>query len=265
MTVDNPRDGFILAGRQIIDRHLRYDNSLSGRCNAADPNDVSGLDCSTFVALSLINAGLSCPPCTNSWALADQCRATPRPDWFSAQYGPGVGTEVSQDVALNLLGCCWFHMTGEGHIEVGLGNNGDSMGAHSHATGIGYSTFGAVEPGFFDYFAVLPQLLPWFYMPPKPKVEPQMDANLRARLRNPGGQGQVAGWWEAYDNGLVDFLGDDGVVVHGGMNSPADVKAFAAHGESVAELHPRMYGTPPRHGYTIVSESGHTYVPENQR
>lgn len=269
MVAVNPRDGFIIVGQQIILRHLRYDNSLSGRCNPQNPTDVHGLDCSTFVALALIMAGEACDPCTNSWALAAQCRGALRPQWLTDQFGPGHGTEITQAQAMITPGVVWFHMEGEGHIEVGIGtpeSPGKSMGAHSHSTGIGYANYSDIYAGFFDYFAILPQLLPWFFVPPAPKVVPMFNPTLvlAARLRNPGGQGHVGGWWEGYDNGLVDFLGDDGSIVHGGMSSPNDVKNFAAHGEHLSRLEPRMFGSPPQHGYTIIATDGNAYVPEAQ-
>lgn len=101
--------------------------------------------------------------------------------------------------------------------------------------------------------------------PPAWKVHPMFDPPLqvRARLRNPGVPGvQAAGWWEAYDDGLVDHLGDDGSLTHGGMSSPADAQAFK--GRHVAALLPRTYGKPPVHGYTIVATSAETYVPTAQ-
>jgi hypothetical protein len=261
MVAANPLDGFLIAGEEIISRGLPYDDSLGGRCNAADPTNVRGLDCSSFVALALIMAGESIDPCTNSWAQAAACAAFMRPDWMNQQIGLGVGSQVPESYALNVPGVLWFHMSGVGHVEVGLGEGGKSMGAHSHSQGIGY---GQWFPGFFDFYAIWPTLTPYFYVKPLPKVEPQMNIQLRARLRNPGGQGHVGGWWEGYDNGLVDFLGDDGTIAHGGMNSVYDLKNFAEHGEVLARLEPRMYGHPPKHGYTIIAEDGNRYVPEAQ-
>lgn len=259
MVAANPLAGYVISLEEIGQEGYHYDNSVPGRC---DPNS-HGLDCSTIVALALNRSGSAVDPCTNSWALAAACKAAPRPAWLTAQFGPDpytgsatVGLGITKAQAMVLMGVWWFHMTGEGHIETGMGtptNPGLSFGAHSHASGIGYAHYDDIYEGFFDYFAIPYLLVQWFYVPPAPKVPPMLNLHLAARLHNPDG-----GWWEAYDNGQVDYLAPDGTIVAGGMTSPADAAAFA--GRHVAQLLPRLYGL-GKHGFTIVATSGETYVP----
>lgn len=260
--------------RMVRDGYF-YDNSGS-RCN---PNPYKGRDCSTFVAFALIAAGVpGVNPCNNSFGFAAECFNTPRPDWFTARFGPGQGTFINHDQALNVV--CWGFRgsnfgrapdsSGDGHIETSLGNGGASVGAHSHATGIGYSQFDAHQ---LSSYAVPPAFLAEM-APQIPKVAPMYDPNLKlaARLWHPLGRGI----WEAYDNGVVDFVYNRprGRVFSGGMvrpDSPTDPTAGAdraAWGDRhVSHLEIRRYrkGIGFVWGYTIVATTGERYVPGNQR
>lgn len=249
--------GMLAAAAQIVDEGYHYDDAVGagGRC---DPNS-QGLDCSTFAALAINRAGGTLDPCTNSWAMATLCKTTPRPAWLIQLVGPGVGTQIPQAIALAWPGTWWFHMTGVGHIEIGDHELADplrSVGAHSHATGIGYSHW---FPNFFDFYAIPPMLLASFEQTYAWKVQPVYNPPLEvvdALTNNAGGT------WMLNPQGLVVYKLYGHPDVLGGMISPADQAHFA--GRTAARLEPRTYGQPPKPGYTIVATSGETYVPETQ-
>jgi hypothetical protein len=126
-----------------------------------------GRDCSTFVAFALANSGYpGINLCNNSFGFARMCYNQPRPDWFVSKFGPGQGTFISYDQAKTVT--CWgfrgneFGMgpdhTGDGHIETIVGNGTMSVGAHSHATGIGFDPNG-INSHNLSYFAVPPHFL----------------------------------------------------------------------------------------------------------
>ncbi len=142
-----------------------YDNRVPQRC---DPN-WKGRDCSTFNQFGLINAGyLNVNPCWTSFDIARYCHDTPRPDWFKAMYGSDLpGTFITKEQAMGILsvglrGTNWGmneDASGDGHVEEILGNGTTTVGAHSHATGIGYDPNG-INNHELSYFAVLPWFLP---------------------------------------------------------------------------------------------------------
>lgn len=253
---------YLAACEQIANGPYYYDNSVPSRCN---PHGF-GRDCSTFVAFALIAAGYpNINACGNSYYFAAMCHDEPRPDWFTEKFGPGVGTFISHDQAL--WNVSWGFrgsdfgrapdLTGDGHIETSLGNGGGSVGAHSHATGIGYSTFDVHN---LSYYAIPPHFLAEL-APPVWKVQPNMIETLHARLRNPQG-----GWWEGYADGRVDFLKNNGQIVHGGMVTPEDKRNF--EGRTLAQLKLRWYhprgAIRRKAGYTIVATSGEMYEPTPQ-
>jgi len=263
----NPLDGYLIELEKIVQGGASYCADGPWRCD----NSRNCVDCSGMVVCALNNSG-TVTPCTNSFAFATICHQAARPDWMTAAYGPGVGTEIPMSVAMMTPGAWGFHgdnegqapdRLGDGHIKTSVGG-GRSIEAMSHAAGVGYSIFDS-PPGFIGYTALPPMLIEWF-APPAPKVPPEMDEQLRAILRNPGKPGvHAGGWWLGYDNGLVDFLIDGGIEppVRGGMISPDDVKNFAAHGEHLArlELRTRADGSP---GFRIIATDGNTYIPQNE-
>lgn len=247
-------DGYLRACGEIVALGWSYCNderrcSPRSRCR----------DCSTFVAMAINMAGGALNPCTNSWAMATLCKTTPRPAWLTDLVGPGIGTQVPQEIALAWPGTWWFHMTGAGHIETGTGTAGGvpgSVGAHSHRTGIGYSHW---FPGFFDFYALAPMLLGGFERLYAWKVQPTYFPPLQVVdfLANDAG-----GTWMLTPEGLVWYSKVGQVPIMGGMITPADQRAFA--GRTAARLLPRTYGHPSRPGYTIVATSGEQYVPSQQ-
>jgi hypothetical protein len=214
--------------------------------------DCSGLICAACTA---VGAGFGC---MSSFAIAQLCRQH--------------GTLISEDEAIHTPGAIgienpWGSPNGpsgsNGHVVWFVGDGAtttEEMGTaygcvHGPATGRG---FGA--------WARIPTLSYAPPAPPPPKVPPMFNPNkqLAARLRNPGVPGQqIGGWWDGFDNGLVDFLGDDGSEVHGGMNSPNDLKAFAGHGEHLAHINLRKRSN-GLWGYSITAQSGSSYIPEAQ-
>lgn len=245
-----------------------YDNSTDspGRCT---PDPYKGRDCSTFCAYALIDAGYrGVNPCANSFMFAMQCHDTPRPDWFTQRFGPGRGTFITHAQALHVV--CWgfegndygrqpIQPGNRGHIETSLGNGGGSVGAHSHRTGVGYSTFDVHNLGWYA-------VPPWFLdemAPPPWKVQPMFQKELRAWLQNPNG-----GWWLGYADGTVDFLPPvpHGSPVHGGMVTPIDRTAFGSR--TLATLTARSYRSDidgkVHAGFTITATSGEKYVPSGQ-
>lgn len=153
--------GYLAALDRLAHTLDGYENDVHVRC---DPN-ANKRDCSTFVAFGLIDAGFGgVNRCENSFGFAAMCHDQPRPDWFTARYGEGVGTFISHDQALHVV--CWGlegsdfarrpTSSGGGHIETSLGNGGGSIGAHSHATGIGYSQ---LDWHNCNWFAVPPMFL----------------------------------------------------------------------------------------------------------
>src|SRR5689334_23263809 len=152
--------GYLAACDRMANGPYYYDNS-SARCDPAG----HGRDCSTFVAFAMIEAGFGgIDRCANSFTEAAMCYDQPRPDWFTQRFGPGRGTFISHEQALHVV--CWGFeganygreplSGGRGHIETSLGNGGGSIGAHSHATGIGYGEF---DEHNLEWFAVPPQFL----------------------------------------------------------------------------------------------------------
>jgi len=247
--------GMLAAAGHIVSEGYHYDNSIPGRCAPWS----HGLDYSTFAALAINRAGGTIDPCTNSWAMATLCKNTPRPQWLTALVGPGLGTEIPQEIALAWPGTWWFHMTDKGHIEIGTGMNGGlpgSVGAHSHATGIGYSHW---WPNFFTFYAIAPMLLGSFEATYAWKVQPMYNPPLQVVdfLSNEAG-----GTWLLLPNFAVVYTKAGQPTLIGGMVSPADSAAVA--GRTPAKLEPRSYGHPARPGYTIVATSGERYVPSTQ-
>lgn len=146
-----------------------YDNS-GRRCQIGG----KGRDCSTFVAFALADAGYpNINLCNNSFGFASECYGTPRPAWFTQRFGDGIGTFISYDQAQTVT--CWGFRgsnwgmspdyTGDGHIETILGNGPGSVGAHSHATGIGYDSNG-INNHNLSFFAVPREFLPELAPPP---------------------------------------------------------------------------------------------------
>lgn len=90
--------------------------------------------------------------------------------------------------------------------------------------------------------------------PPRPKVDEPV-----IRLFNPDGPG----WWVAFSDGRVDYLGPKGQVVHGGLVEPHERAAFG--NRQVTALKPRTYAGGAKHGFTIVATDGATYVPAAQK
>lgn len=234
-------------------------------------------DCSTFAA-SGINAGFpgAVDECSNSFAQARWCRDTPRPQWMIDRFGPGIGTFITYEQAQTVI-CLGFRGSnlgtepdadGDGHVEVICGTAWPaylhapapklSVGAHSHATGVGYDDDG-LDQHHLQWWAIPPP----FLAPMAPvawKVQPQMQEKLHARLKNPQG-----GWWEGYADGRVDLLRNNGTVTHGGMIG-ADAHQFA--GRTLAQLKLRWYrpkgAVRRRAGYTLVATSGEQYQPTPQ-
>lgn len=148
---------------RMVNDHYFYDNSPS-RCR---PYPYMGRDCSTFAADGL-NAGFpgSVDPCTNSFWLAGWCHDAPRPEWFIQRFGPGQGTFITRDQA-QTVECLAFHgsdfgrrpdFSGDGHVECVLGQGLRTIGAHSHASGVGVLNDGLAD-SFLEWFAVPPCFL----------------------------------------------------------------------------------------------------------
>lgn len=168
--------GYLVALARMVSEDYFYDNSPS-RCN---PPPYKGRDCSTFVAEGLIDAGYpDINACGNSEYFAGMCYDEPRPDWFTDRYGPGQGTFITHDQALDVV--CWG-IEGQNfgreawpgnraHIETSLGNGGGSVGAHSHATGVGYSQ---LDVHMLDVYAVPPMFLDEIAPAPTPPQENDM-------------------------------------------------------------------------------------------
>lgn len=239
----------------IVGQGYHYDNRVPERCEPSS----HGLDCSTAVALAINRAGGNLDPCTNSWALATLCKTTPRPAWMTQLWGPGLGTQVTQEQALALPGTWWFHMTGAGHIETGTGFTGGlpgSVGAHGHETGIGYAHW---FPDFFDEYYIPPMLLNSFEQTYAWKVQPAYNPALEVVDFLANDQG---GTWMLTPLGIVFYAKNGQAPIVGGMITPADHAAFA--GRTAARLLPRTYGHPPKPGYIIVATSGERYTPSTQ-
>lgn len=250
-----------------------YCNETWLRCS-----DPMCRDCSTFAASGLLSGFPgSVDECANSFSIARWCRDTPRPQFFIDRFGPGIGTFITKAQAETVV-CFGFRgsnlgtepdSTGDGHIEVCCSTAWPSalhvpsptlsVGAHSHATGVGYDDDG-IDNHQLEWWAVPPPFLAEM-APPAWKVQPQMQEQLFARLKNPQG-----GWWEGYADGRVDLLKEHGGIVHGGMVTPEDKQAFA--GRTLARLTLRWYrpkGSITRKaGYTIHATSGETYQPSPQ-
>lgn len=214
--------------------------------------------CASFVSYCAVAGGLEFPDYCTFGTRGDSYCPTFKTDaerwglWRERYWHPTAGDFVLYD---------WQNDGVLDHIEMVLNDDGTNLVTIGGNVGnaVAYRTRNRANVGGFIALSESGQLVV------KPKVASMFSPykQLAARLRNPGGGGQVAGWWEAYDNGLVDFLGDDGSVVHGGMCSPSDVGNFAAHGEQVASLVLRPYGA-GKHGYTIIAQDGNTYVPSGQ-
>ena len=155
--------GYLAALGQMTVPGWFYDNS-ERRCLIG----WHGRHCSTFVAFGLANAGYpGINLCNNSYGIASQCYYAPRPDWFTRKFGTGPGTFISRDQVETTV--CWGFRgndwgmapdnTGDGHIETMLGQGAASVGAHSHATGIGYDANG-LNDHMLTNFAVPPMFLP---------------------------------------------------------------------------------------------------------
>ncbi len=147
-----------------------YDNSGS-RCR---PYPYRGRDCSTFAAQGL-NAGFpgAVDPCSNSFSQAAWCHDAHRTDAFIKRFGPGQGTFITYEQAQHTV-CLGFRgtdygrrpdYTGDGHVECILGQGKRTVGAHSHATGVGYDNNG-LDNHQLSYFAVPPCFLPELAGPP---------------------------------------------------------------------------------------------------
>lgn len=208
--------------------------------------------CASFTSYCAVAAGLAFPPFCTFGTKGDAYCPTFKTDaqrwgtWRERYWHSAPGDFVLYD---------WGNDGVLDHIEIVLNDDGTNLvtigGNVSNA--VAYRARSRANVGGFIALSESGQVVV------KPKVEPMLNLHLAARLHNPDG-----GWWEAYDNGLVDYLAPDGTITHGGMNSPADVANFAAHGEHVADLVPRTYGSPPKHGYTIIATDGNHYVPSGQ-
>lgn len=134
-----------------------YDNSWR-RCQIG----WHGRDCSCFCNFCLANAGYqNVGQCNNSFINKTLCVNAVRPVWFTQRFGVGQGTLITKAQAMTVI--CWgFEDTGGGHQETILGQVGGStrsVGAHSHATGIGYDANG-INNHNLQSFAVPVQFLP---------------------------------------------------------------------------------------------------------
>lgn len=226
--------------------HLGYAYGFWDRCGGTHhEHDCSGYQCWAANELGLAYG------CVSSFVIAQWC-------W-------DAGLIISEEEAL-VTPCFAFHGPNGGRGPSHAPNGSDGHIVYCNVKGFGGTleamghAYGVVRGSFYNRNWVAYSRIPGLsYLPPKPKVEPQfMPAlQLAARLHSPDG-----GWWEAYTNGLVDYLDPKGQIVHGGMTSPADQRAFA--GRQIAQLLPRSYGSPKRHGYTIVATSGEKYVPSAQ-
>lgn len=154
--------GYLGAAAAMTTDGWFYDNSAR-RCLIG----WHGRDCSTFVAFALANAGYpGINLCNNSYGFARECYNQPRPDWFIQKFGPGQGTFITKEQAETVV--CWGlrgsayglgpDHTGDGHIETILGRGAESVGAHSHATGIGFDANG-INNHHLNAFAVPPMFL----------------------------------------------------------------------------------------------------------
>lgn len=156
-------DRYLWAWAGIVASGMRYGTGPS-RCTGTG----GYVDCSGGTVLALNRAGVP-TDCTNSFALAALCHTTPRPQWMTDQYGPGVGTQISMAQAIGTPGAWGFHgndegqqpdPSGDGHIKTSVGF-GRSVEAMSHQAGVGYSTFDN-PAGFITYCALPPMLLDGF-------------------------------------------------------------------------------------------------------
>lgn len=139
---------------EMVRQHYFYDNS-GRRCQIG----WHGRDCSCFCNFGLANAGYQgIQLCNNSFANKRLCLNAVRPDFFIQKFGPGRGTIITKEQATSTL--CWgFEDTGGGHQETILGVGNLSVGAHSHATGIGYDQNG-INNHNLQSFGVPPMFLP---------------------------------------------------------------------------------------------------------
>lgn len=152
-----------------------YDNG-DNRCK---PWPYKGRDCSTFGDQAINKAAevtqqaqFHVDPCLNSFGLASMCFEQARPEWFSVKFGAGLpGLFISHEAALVTV-CAGFEgldwgrreLPGRrGHYETSLGNGGGSIGAHSHATGVGVSR---LDYHNLSAWAVLPGMLADMMPPP---------------------------------------------------------------------------------------------------
>lgn len=174
-------DLYLAAWAYMVDTGFAYDNAGPWRCTG----ERHSVDCSGGCVLAYNMAadafGLPRISCTNSFNLSAECHQYPRPDWLTEQCGSGVGLmvtiEQSREFALTLL----FHGnnegqspdgSGDGHVENGLGG-GRTVGAHSHATGLGYRTDEDPSPGFLNAAALPPWEPILACLAPAPPAPPQ--------------------------------------------------------------------------------------------
>lgn len=144
-------------------------------CNSGDYcTNPMCKDCSTFADHG-INAGFpgSINQCSNSFGQAEWCYNTPRPEFFTERFGPGPGTFITEEQAMHVV-CLGFRGsdfgmraddTGDGHTECILGQGTRTVGAHSHATGVGFDNNG-INNHQLGWFAVPPPFLAEMAGPP---------------------------------------------------------------------------------------------------
>lgn len=160
--------GYLAALDLMVQQRFVYDNRVPWRCVIG----WHGRDCSTFCNFGLANAGYpNIGLCNNSFANKQLCLEAVRPDWFIEKFGAGQGTLITKEQAETVV--CWgFEDTGGGHQETILGRGAESVGAHSHASGIGYDSNG-INNHNLQSFAVPTQFLAEMALtltPPDPKV-----------------------------------------------------------------------------------------------
>lgn len=163
-------DGCVAEWTRMADSGYFYDNS-GNRCL---PIPYKGRDCSTFAAEG-IDAGFpgAVDRCSNSFGQAEWCFNQPRPDWFTARFGSGPGTFITEEqaqhvVCLGFRGSDWGMRaddTGDGHTECILGQGTRTVGAHSHASGVGFDNNG-INNHQLSYFAIPPAFLTELAGPP---------------------------------------------------------------------------------------------------
>lgn len=249
--------------RATAQKYVGWQYGFCDRCGGSCHQfDCSGLQCHVSN-----ETGLTRNLCTTSFVMAQQCwdlglhmleadaAADHGPDGWWAFHGADEGRTDDGSLPNGASG----HIVYVARVRNADGTTNAlyTIEAMGHAYGVVNGTFWG--RGWTGHYKI-PGMA---YAPPPPKVVSMFNPSkqLAARLFNP----QTGGWFEGYSDGTVDYLAPNGSIVHGGMVSDNDRKAFA--GRTLATLELRWYITKDgKHhaGFTERATSNETYVPEAQ-